>query len=125
MSYSKAFHPRPFSVHFVGASVFARVRDRGAATGVVRAAFSAEGGGQDFVVGESSVVYGAGTEGTGKDREGIASGDDHGVIEARTVHERLRSLLALGNEVRLEFLDALRSLHDDRLCFELGYSSFH
>ncbi|MGE3167129.1 MAG: HNH endonuclease, partial [Planctomycetota bacterium] len=125
MSYSKTFHPRPFSVHFVGASVFARVRDRGAATGNIRAAFSTEGGGQDFVVGESSVAYGARAEGAGEGREGIGPADDHGAIEARTVHERLRSLLALGNEVRLEFLDALRSLHDDRLCFELGYSSFH
>ncbi|MGE3165844.1 MAG: HNH endonuclease [Planctomycetota bacterium] len=125
MSYSKTFHPRPFSAHFVGASVFARVRDRGAATGNIRATFSTQGGGQDFVVGESSVAYGAGTKGTRKGREEIAPVDDHGVIEASTVHERLRSLLALGNEVRLEFLDALRSLHDDRLCFELGYSSFH
>ncbi|MGE3167181.1 MAG: HNH endonuclease [Planctomycetota bacterium] len=125
MSYSKTFHPRPFSAHFVGASVFARVRDRGAATGNIRATFSTQGGGQDFVVGESSVAYGARAEGAGEGREGIGPADDHGVIEARTVHERLRSLLALGNEVRLEFLDALRSLHDDRLCFELGYSSFH
>lgn len=50
--------------------------------------------------------------------------DDTGLPEAGAVHERLKALRGLGNEVRLRFLEALRTLHDGHLFFELGYSSF-
>ena len=55
----------------------------------------------------------------------VDSPADPGFPEAGTVHELLKTLQGIGNEVRLGFLDALRMLHDGNLCFELGYSSFH
>ncbi|MFQ5460786.1 MAG: HNH endonuclease, partial [Anaerolineae bacterium] len=50
---------------------------------------------------------------------------DVGIPDAATVHGLLMSLKALGNEVRLALLDALVTMHDGKLCMELGYSNFY
>lgn len=49
---------------------------------------------------------------------------DPGQLEAGPVHELLKALHVVGNEVRLRFLDALRLLLEGRLYYELGYGSF-
>src|SRR3972149_5994596 len=49
--------------------------------------------------------------------------DDVGFPQASTVHTILKSLHQTGNEVRLAFLDALRTFSDGNLCVELGYSN--
>ena len=50
--------------------------------------------------------------------------DNNGIPDAAAVHQLLKSLHALGNEVRLALLDALMTLHRGKLFVELGYSSF-
>ncbi len=50
---------------------------------------------------------------------------DPGFPEAAAVHELLKSLQGIGNEVRLRFLEGLRMLYDGNLYYELGYASFH
>ena len=49
---------------------------------------------------------------------------DLGIAEAATLHRLLRTLHAVGNEVRLRFLQALRTFYDGNVCLELGYSCF-
>jgi hypothetical protein len=63
--------------------------------------------------------------GDGDDKHDVDSAPDLGVADAAKVHDLLQSLHALGNEVRLALLEALVTLHEGRLYFELGYSSFH
>lgn len=72
---------------------------------------SAEG----LLVREAEVAYGS----------SAADANDHGVVEAHTLLELIKSLHGTANQVRLRFIEALRTLHDERLCFELGYTSFH
>ena len=48
---------------------------------------------------------------------------DLGIPEAHAVDALLKSLHQIGNEVRLEFLHALRILDDGNLCIELGFPS--
>ena len=49
---------------------------------------------------------------------------DFDLPDAASVHSLLRSLHARGNETRLQFIDALRTLHDHSLFYELGYASY-
>ena len=49
---------------------------------------------------------------------------DSKCLDAGPVHELLKALHVVGNEVRLRFLEALRLLLEGRLYYELGYGSF-
>ena len=64
---------------------------------------------------------------TGKagDRQSRARSAAPATSDSRQIHTQLKTLRACGNEIRLAFLDALRTLYDRSLCYELGFSSYH
>ena len=56
--------------------------------------------------------------------QGGLPGSQHGLSDARQIHEELKALHACGNEVHLAKIARLREVYARGLCYELGYSSY-